>query len=111
MHEQHSADSVTCVIELCSAARRHRLSRVWLATLSTVVGVATGMFTLRDQLFPSEAGTAGAVSESAYRVKTGQICDEVNSAERARVRELRPLNRRLRRAKTTMQQRNALLDG
>ena len=33
-----------------------RNAKIWLATLSTVIGVATGMFTLRDQVFPGEAG-------------------------------------------------------
>lgn len=82
---------------------------IWLATLSTVVGVATGMFTLRDQVFPSQAGTAQAVPDSVYRHKVGQICDEVNTADQARVRDLRPLSRRLRLATTTARQRNALL--
>lgn len=68
------------------------------------------MFTLRDQIFPGEAGTAGAISSPAYRLSVGQICDDVNTAERARVRELRPLDRRVRRSRTTLQQRNALLD-
>ena len=91
-------------------AGHSRKAGVWLATLSTVVGVATGMFTLRDQVFPGEAGTAQAVPDSVYRHKVGAICDELNAAERARARELRPLGRRLRRATTTGQQRNALLD-
>ena len=46
-------------------AAGHR-AKIWLATVSTVVGVATGMFTLRDQVFPSEAGSAGAMSTPAY---------------------------------------------
>jgi hypothetical protein len=44
-----------------------RQAAIWLATLSTVVGIATGMFTLRDQVFPRESGSAQAVSVSAFR--------------------------------------------
>jgi hypothetical protein len=83
---------------------------VWLATLSTVVGLATGMFTLRDQVFPSERGTAGAIDEGAYRARVGRICDELNAVERARRRDDRRLARELKSARTTTAQRDALLD-
>jgi hypothetical protein len=92
-------------------SRAHRRSPgVWLATLSTVVGVATGMFTLRDQVFPGEAGSAGAADESAYRADVGEICDEVNASEAARRRDDRRLAVRLRAAGNTLAQRDALLD-
>ena len=57
-----------------------RRPAVWLATLSTVVGIATGMFTLRDQVFPRASGTAVAASEDAYQgnrrrdLRRGQPC-------------------------------------
>src|SRR5215213_8769990 len=89
--------------------RRH--PAVWLATLSTVVGVATGMFTLRDQVFPREAGTAAAVPVSVYEQHVGRVCDEVNDNDRRRAREEKTIRRQLQRAKTTIAQRNALLDG
>src|SRR5918992_1019644 len=95
-----------------SAAKRGLLERragIWLATMSTVVGLATGMFTLRDQVFPREAGTARAVSAPAYQHEIGRVCDEVNANDRRRVREDRTIKRTLRRARTTMAQRNALL--
>jgi hypothetical protein len=84
---------------------------IWLATVSTVVGVATGMFTLRDQVFPREAGTARAVSAPAYQQDIGRICDEVNDNDRRRARDDKRVRGELRRAKTTIAQRNALLDG
>jgi hypothetical protein len=89
--------------------RRH--PAVWLATLSTVVGVATGMFTLRDQVFPREAGTAVAVSVPAYQQAIGRVCDDVNANDRARARSDTTIKRQLQRAKTAISQRNALLDG
>jgi len=91
--------------------RWFRHAGVWLATLSTVVGVATGMFTLRDQVFPRESGTAVAVSVPAYQQDVGRVCDELNDDDRDRARQDTTIRRRLRRAKTTMTQRNALLDG
>ena len=50
-----------------------RRAKIWLATISTVVGVATGMFTPRDQVFPSEAGSTGAMSTSASGQRGRQI--------------------------------------
>jgi hypothetical protein len=96
------------------ADKRNALKRhpaVWLATLSTVVGIATGMFTLRDQVFPREAGTAAAVTVSVYEQRVGRVCDEVNANDRARARGDRTIRKRLQTAKTTIAQRNALLDG
>ena len=87
----------------------HR-AKIWLATISTVVGVATGMFTLRDQVFPSEAGSAGAMSTSAYEQHIGRICDEVNANDHLRAHEDSNLRVRLPRAQTTIDQRNVLLD-
>ena len=92
-----------------TALRRH--PAVWLATLSTVVGIATGMFTLRDQVFPREAGTAAAIPVSLYQQRIGGICDELNDNDRARARADGTVEKQLRTAKTTIAQRNALLDG
>src|SRR5215211_2733589 len=83
---------------------------VWLGTVSTVVAIATGMFTLRDQVFRTESGTAGAVAESSYRVHVGDICDELNEADAARARGDVRLARELKRARTNLAQRDALLD-
>jgi len=86
-------------------------SRIWLATLSTVVAIATGMFTLRDQIFPHEAGTAAALSVPAYQLQVGRVCDEVNSDEAHRAKEAEAIKKRLGVAKTTLEQRDAMLDG
>lgn len=102
MRQKSSADQSRGVLS--------RQAGIWLATLSTVVGVATGMFTLRDQVFPREASTATAMSASVYQDGVGEVCEQLNTAERARARGDRALARRLRRAKTTIEQRNALLD-
>jgi len=84
---------------------------VVLATLSTVVAVATGMFTLRDHIFPREAGTAAAVSVPAFQSEVGEVCDELNVNDRRRARDDKAIRRKLPRAETTLAQRNLLLDG
>jgi hypothetical protein len=83
---------------------------VWLATLSTVVGIATGMFTLRDQIIPNESGTASA-SLGAYQGAVGGICDDLNEAERTRAKDARALLHELPKQRTTLRQRNLLLEG
>jgi len=90
---------------------RKILSRpsVWLGTLSTVVAIATGMFTLRDQLFPSESDTAAA-SSSVYQTSVGAVCTALNQANGALVMNADNLRRRLSRAETALAQRNAILD-
>ena len=88
-----------------------RYPAVWLATISTVVGLATGMFTLRDQIFPREAGTAAAVSTPAFQQSVGEVCDELNTNDKARAREDRATGRQLKHARATVGQRNVLVDG
>lgn len=83
---------------------------VWLATLSTVVGVATGMFTLRDQVFPGEGSTASAVNAGAYQAHVGRICDEINESEKSRRQGDRKLARQLDSARGITAQRDLLLD-
>lgn len=90
--------------------RKPQRARVWLATLSAVVGVATGMFTLRDQVFPNESGSAGAVSAPLYQQQVGRICDRFIQDDRFRAGQDAPVKHRLTRATTTTAQRNALLD-
>jgi hypothetical protein len=93
------------------AQRRARSAKIWLTTVSTVVAIATGMFTLRDQVFPHEAGTATAESVAAYQQQVGRVCNEVNSDDRRRAAETETTEKRLKHATTTIAQRNALLDG
>jgi hypothetical protein len=88
-----------------------RRATIWLATLSTVVGLATGMFTLRDRVFPNESGSAAAVSLPTYQQEVGRICDELNEDDHRRAAEVAVIRKKLRRATTTLAQRNALLDG
>jgi hypothetical protein len=90
-------------------ARRSRRAAVWLTTLSTVLAVATGMFTLRDQIFPAEGADAEA-SVSLFQQGVGDTCEELNAADRKRSEDVRRLAARLPRARTTLAQRNALLD-
>jgi hypothetical protein len=90
----------------------HGLSRraqVWLATLGTIVGVGTGMFTLADEVAPKHAGSAQA-SLPQYQQSIAAVCGEINRHERDRAQEAGKLARRLRKAKTTLAQRNALLE-
>ena len=95
--------------ERTAAALSHRPA-VWLATLSTVVGIATGMFTLRDEVFPDERRLPSAVDADAYRAHIGRLCDEINTSERARRRDDRKLARELKAARGTLAARDALLD-
>ncbi len=88
---------------------RGRRPVVWLTTVSTVVAVATGMFTLRDQISPKETGSAQA-SIALYQQLVGDVCSRLNEAEQNRVKNARALVVRLRGAQTTVALRNALLD-
>ena len=83
-------------------------STVWLATLSTVVGVATGMFTLRDEVFDRGNSEAEA-SLPEYQHSVGPICDALNRTEQTRPRNVRRLRRDLRRATTTLARRDAIM--
>src|SRR3954465_6845853 len=71
---------------------------VLLGTLSTVVAIATGMFTLRDNIFPKEVGSAQA-SIAAYQQSVGNVCRQHNDSEHARAANARRLKRRLQGAK------------
>jgi hypothetical protein len=86
-----------------------RQSSVWLTTLSTVVAIATGMFTLRDQIFPQQRPEAQA-SLSLRAVRWPGVRRAERRREPARKNE-RHVAKRLRRDKrSTLAQRNALLD-
>ena len=99
-------------VQVRAKRRREVLLRpgAWLATLSTIVGLATGMFTLRDAIFPNESGTAEA-SVHDFQRSVGQICQGLNSAARVQARETRRADVLLGKASTTLEQRNVLLDG
>jgi hypothetical protein len=97
--------------------KRTGLSRragLWLTTVSTVVAVATGMFSLRDELFPQQSPEVQASDTQAsiglYQRSVGDACDALNDAEQARAKNERRLAQRLRRTRATLVQRNLLLD-
>jgi hypothetical protein len=48
---------------------------------------------------------------SVYEQRVGRVCDEINDNDRARARADKTVRKRLQTAKTTIAQRNALLDG
>ena len=93
-----------------TAPRLSRRSAIWLGTLSAALAIAAGMFTLRDQVFPGQSGNAQATSVPEYQQAVGDICGDVNAAERARYLDSRGLREKLKRAHTTLAQRNAVLD-
>ena len=68
------------------------------------------MFTLRDQVWPDEAGSAQA-SLSDFRSTVGDLCEDVDDADAARARAAKRLGPRLRRADSPLDQRDVLLDG
>jgi hypothetical protein len=69
------------------------------------------MFTLRDEVFPGQSGTAQArQSIPEYQQAVGDICRDLNAAEEVRSRDSRRLDKKLERAPTTIAQRNVLLD-
>jgi len=83
-------------------------STVWLATLSTVVGVATGMFTLRDQVL-NQGGDEAQASPVEYERAMDPVCDALNADEKERPRDVRRLRRALRQATTNTEQRDAIM--
>ena len=106
--EQQSGTPTRPPANVRAALTRH--ARIWLGTLSTLIAVATGMFALRDEVFPGEAGTAAAVSLPVYQQQVGRVCDQVNDDDRDRAREDTALRTTLRFALTPIAQRNLLLD-
>ncbi len=87
-----------------------RRPAVWLATLSTVVGIATGMFTLRDQVFPGEGSGASAGSLPVYQRDVAAICEDLNDTDEELAHSDRRLATALRHARTAAAQQKALLD-
>jgi hypothetical protein len=65
------------------------------------------MFTLRDHVFPKQTDN---VAVASYAQSVGETCDALNRADQARARNARRLSKRLSHARTTLTQRNALLD-
>src|SRR3954452_8318151 len=87
-----------------------RRAQVWLATLGTVVGVATGMVALADNVLPKHSDDAEATPSPVVQQTVGSICDDVNRHDADRVSDAKLLRRRLRRGRTALQVRDALLE-
>src|SRR3954454_6117215 len=87
-----------------------RCAQVWLATLGTVVGVATGMVAPANNVLPKHSDDAEATPSPVVQQTVGSICDDVNRHDADRVSDAKLLRRRLRRGRTALQVRDALLE-
>jgi hypothetical protein len=87
-----------------------RRAQVWLATLGTVVGVATGMVALANNVMPKHSGSAQAAPDPVIQQTVGSICDDVNRHDTDRVSAASRLRLRLRPGRTALQVRDALLE-
>src|SRR3954452_4785065 len=87
-----------------------RCAQVWLATLGTVVGVATGMVALANNVLPKHSDDAEATPSPVVQQTVGSICDDVNRHDADRVSDAKLLHRRLRPGRTALQVRDALLE-
>jgi hypothetical protein len=102
--------------------RRPPRFNVWLATLSTVVATATGMFALRDYIFASDpsprpsrpatspSASSGTGPEAIFAAAVARACRRMVTDERANVARFRSLKRRLASFETGYDQRNAILE-
>jgi hypothetical protein len=91
------------------AASRSKLRPLaWLGTLSTVVAVATGMFTLRDQILPSDSGNAMA-STASYQQAVVRVCDALNQITSEQPADVAEESQAVHAARTALAQRNAVL--
>ena len=113
---EQSAAGEDAAAESGDSGRRRGVERlkelrpaVWLGTVSTVVAIATGMFTLRDQIFPKDAGTASA-SLVGYQQSVAGICDALNQLNNDRAVNAANLKTQLADAGTVADERNAILD-
>ena len=95
---------------------------VWLTTVSTVVAIATGMFTLRDSIWrpepearPPRAAPVSTPSlitsnqEAEFKQAATKVCERLNKDERARLRDMRRLKARLEHVTTGLDQADELL--
>jgi hypothetical protein len=89
--------------------RRGRLRPLlWLTTLSTVVAVATGMFTLGDQLFPNAEGAPA--DQYQYRQSVDAVCAALSTDQGNLASTTTDLADRLNAATTPGAQQDALID-
>jgi len=79
-----------------------------LGTAATVVGLTTGVLTLKDQVFPPDQPTAQTAAQ--YQQQVGEVCDRTNAVQSSNLRRARPYKKRLRKAKDLGELRNAVMD-
>jgi hypothetical protein len=83
---------------------------VLIAIGAAVLALSGGASDQPNQTKSRERGTAGARAVSLYRERVGDVCDAVNAADKARARDDKGANKQVHRVRTTIAQRNALLD-
>jgi DNA-binding SARP family transcriptional activator len=90
---------------------RHPSRRVLaLMALGTVAGVVAGMIALDDAKSPNTGSASALGTPSAFQARVVEVCEGVNASFGASKHEASVLRRRLDRAKTTMGQRDAILE-
>ena len=90
-----------------------QLSIVVVPVVVALVSVGVPLLTAHDDPGGGGAATQGASSveaEVGYVKDVGAVCDDMNAAQSARRRAALRLRERLDRARTTIAQRNALID-
>jgi hypothetical protein len=97
------------------AGARRQTRQLLAAGASAVIAIGAAVLALSgrgsdqpNETMSREPGIARA--QSLYRERVGDVCDAVNSAEKARARDDKRANKQVHRARTTIAQRNALLD-
>jgi hypothetical protein len=102
---------------LRTAGARRQTRQLVVAGASALIAIGAAVLAFSgggsdkpNETMSREPGTAGARSVSLYRERVGDVCDAVNGAEKARARDDKGANIRVHRARTTIAQRNALLD-
>jgi len=90
-------------------AARHAPRRVVaLMAVGTVAGVVAGMLALGDPE-RRNTGNAASIGTPTLRARVAEVCDSANAAFRSQRRDNGELRRRLRSARTTAEQRDAIL--
>ena len=92
-----------------------QLSVVVVPIAVALVSVGVPLLAARDDpggraATQSESSVEAAAAEVSYAKDVGAVCDDMNAAQAARRRAALRLRERLDRAKTTIAQRNALID-
>ena len=95
--------------ESSGAGSGHSRARTaMLGTAATLVGLTTGVLTLKDQFFPPDQPSAQTVAQ--YQQQVGEVCDTANAVQSSNLRRTRPYKKRLRKARDLGELRNAVMD-